>query len=165
MKIVLRISFAFLLGLALTWGLSFFFSDPAAAQKTMPNVVGMSLDQAKTALAEAGGVTSIEYYSPRPTNDNSQDQKVIAQTPAPGQPITGMVVLGYYQFQGYIPNVEGMTLNQAKSVLIQSGVPGNMINITPIPTNTPSLDQKVFAQTPAPGQPIAGRVVLEYYRR
>lgn len=92
----LRISFTFLLSLALTWGLCFFFSAPAAAQKIIPNVVGMTLDQAKKALAEAG-VTSIEYYSRRPTNDNSQDQKVYAQTPAPGQPIAGMVVLEYYR--------------------------------------------------------------------
>ncbi len=163
-KIVLRISFAFLLSLALTWGLCLFFSAPVDAQKTMPNVVGMTLDQAKTTLAEVG-VTNITYYSLRPTNVNSQDQKVYIQTPTPGHPIAGMVILGYYQFQGVMPNVVGMTLDQAKTALAEVGVPGNMINITPIPTNIQSLDKKVFAQIPAPGNPIVGMVGLDYYLR
>jgi beta-lactam-binding protein with PASTA domain len=161
-KIVLRISSAFLLSLALTWGLCLFFSARTAAQQTMPNVVGMTLDQAKTVLAEAG-VTNIIYYSPRPTDTNSQDKKVYTQTPEPGKPITQMVVLGYYQFQGVMPSLFGMTLDQAKTVLEKAGVTGNMINTNSIATNNPSLDQKVFGQRPAPGSPIAGQVILDYY--
>lgn len=132
-------------------------------RKTMPNVVGMTLSQAQEALAQAGA-NSITYYPQRPTSDRSLDQKVYAQTPAPGKPIAGTILLGYYQFQRFMPNVVGLTLNQAKNALIQAGVPGDMINITPLPTNTLSLDQKVVSQTPGPGQPIAGMVVLEYYR-
>jgi len=132
-------------------------------RKTIPNVVGITLSQAQEALAQAGA-NSITYYPQRPTIDRSLDQKVYAQTPAPGESIAGTVLLGYYQFQGVMPNVVGMTLNQAQEALAQAGVPGDMINITPLPTNTPSLDQKVFGQAPGPGRPIAGMVVLEYYQ-
>jgi len=162
MKAILRISFAFLLSLVLAWGLCLFLSAPAFAQKTIPNVVGMTLLQAQAALAQ-GGANSITY-SQRPISDRSLDQKVYAQTPAPGESIAGTVLLGYYQFQGVMPNVVGLTLNQAQEALAQAGVPGDMINITPLPTNTPSLDQKVFGQAPGPGRPIAGMVVLEYYQ-
>ena len=132
-------------------------------RKTIPNVVGMSLSQAQEALAQAGA-NSITYYPQRPTIDRSLDQKVYAQTPASGEPIAGTVLLGYYQFQGVMPNVVGLTLNQAKNALIQAGVPGDMIKITPLPTNTPSLDQQVFVQAPEPGKPLTGMVVLEYYK-
>lgn len=132
-------------------------------RKTIPNVVGMTLSQAQQALAQAGA-NGISYYPQRPTSDRSLDQKVYAQTPAPGEPIAGMVLLGYYQFRGVMPNVVGLTLDQAKNALIQAGVPGDMININPLPINIPILDQKVYAQAPAPGLPIAGMVVLEYYR-
>jgi beta-lactam-binding protein with PASTA domain len=131
-------------------------------RKTILNVVGMTLSQAKEALAQAGA-NSITY-SQRPTIDRSLDQKVYAQTPAPGQPIAGTVVLGYYQFHGVMPNVVGLTLDQAKNALIQAGVPGDMITINPLPINTPSLDQKVLDQVPRSGEPIFGTVVLEYYR-
>jgi len=132
-------------------------------RKTIPNVVGITLSQAQEALAQAGA-NSNNYYPKRQTIDRSLDQKVYAQTPAPGESIAGTVLLGYYQFQGVMPNVVGLTLNQAQEALAQAGVPGDMINITPLPTNTPSLDQKVFGQAPGPGRPIAGMVVLEYYQ-
>jgi hypothetical protein len=132
-------------------------------RKTIPNVVGMTLMQAQETLAQAGA-NNITYYPQRPTSDRNLDQKVYAQTPAPGGPIAGTVLLGYYQFQGVMPNVVGLTLDQAKNALIQAGVPVDMINITPLPTNIPILDQKVYAQAPAAGLPMAGMVVLEYYR-
>jgi beta-lactam-binding protein with PASTA domain len=162
MKAILRISFAFLLSLVLAWGLCLFLSAPAFAQKTIPNVVGMTLLQAQAALAQAGA-NSITY-SQRPISDRSLDQKVYAQTPAPGLPMAGMVVLEYYQFQGVMPIVVGLTLDQAKNALIKAGVPGDMININPLTTNIPILDKKVFGQTPRPGEPIFGTIVLEYYR-
>ena len=95
MRAFLRISFPFLLGLTLTWGLCLFLSAPAEATgPTMPNVVGMTLSQAKAALAQAG--LSLSGLRPRSTPDRNLDQKVFAQTPEPGKPV-GPVTLDYYQ--------------------------------------------------------------------
>ena len=157
MRIVPR--FIIILGLVWVSG----YPIRAAEQKVMPNVTGMSLNQGLNVLAEAG-VANIVYSPPRPTREKSQDFKIYSQTPAPGQKITGMVLIGYYQFQGIMPYVIGLSLDKAKKILEEAGASGHMITLNTIPTSTPGLDQKIFAQTPVPGEPITGIIFLDVYQ-
>lgn len=129
-------------------------------QPTMPNLIGKTLSDAKTALVKAG-VTSTPSTTPTTTGSQSQDQKVYAQTPAVGQPITGAVTLTYYQFVT-MPNVAGQTIVKASSLLNQWGIYN--IGYTSIKTNNQSWDQKVISQDPTAGQPMTGKAVLTYYQ-
>ncbi|MFH0786749.1 MAG: PASTA domain-containing protein [Pseudomonadota bacterium] len=135
-----------------------------AAQRVMPNVVGMPLERAKATLTQ-GGITGWGAR-PHPTNNQGQNQIVFAQNPIAGKPIEGAPVLDYYQYQASqraMPNVIGQDLEQVGKMLTSFGNPvKNEFQKTP----NQAQDNKIFFQNPNPGTPLppTQTILLKAYK-
>jgi beta-lactam-binding protein with PASTA domain len=101
------------------------FSLPAQAQQvTIPNVVGMTADQAVKVLEGIGLKAPVTL---EPTSNQAQAGKVTKQNPAAGQKSVkgAAVVLTAYTYQSptvVMPDVKGMTFAQAKAALEKTGL-------------------------------------------
>jgi hypothetical protein len=136
------------------------FSQTPSKQKTMPNVVGMTCQQAQDAVKKAG--LMLVGVGTTPTSDQRLDQKVFAQQPDPRKP-TSTASLNCYRFvQVLLPNVVGMSIEQADAELRKIGITKYSIQST-VTTQNLRENKRVRAQTPAPGKPI-GPVVLDCYQ-
>jgi beta-lactam-binding protein with PASTA domain len=152
-----------------------FFSLPAQAQQVaVPNVVGMTTDQAVKTLEAAGlrGPISFEM-----TSNQAQHGKVTKQNPAAGQKTvkgSGVVLTAYmYQppavkvtvapavkdaFGPVMPNVVGMTFPQAYDAFKKAGLDfekyRSRYTWRDDSTDPKCENQCVVSQTPAPGTPV-----------
>jgi serine/threonine-protein kinase len=85
---------------------------------TVPNVVGNDADAARAALRAAGLAPAVSYTvdAANPTG------KISLQRPEPGAKVKkGAPVTIYLSVSGSIPDVAGMTLDEAKRALVASG--------------------------------------------
>jgi beta-lactam-binding protein with PASTA domain/predicted Ser/Thr protein kinase len=121
------------------------------AQGDVPDVVGKSEDDARTALEGAGfRVTVVEKE-----DDKSDPGTVLLQSPAAGAtlaqdtPVTITVAVAPTQVK--VPKVVGESQNKATESLSGSGL---KIEVKETPVNSPDTDGIVQAQTPDPGSDV-----------
>ncbi|MBS1674168.1 MAG: transglycosylase domain-containing protein [Actinobacteria bacterium] len=100
------------------------FPDPSQSllkqsYTNLPNVVGMTVDQAKQTLADAGFSVSVGAA----VSSNLPTDQVAQQDPGAGQAATGATVtISPSNGQGAtVPNVVGMTMGDAANALKQAG--------------------------------------------
>lgn len=121
----------------------------------VPNVVGMNLDGALKAIVNAG-------YKPPQFNPDyikvpaSIYIKVVSQNPRAGEKHSyGTVVQFNIKKLSKMPNVIGMTYEQAKAAIITlGGNAGSAIEVTRTPASDPNQRNKVYAQDPSPGAEV-----------
>jgi serine/threonine-protein kinase len=119
------------------------YSGPATA--TVPNVVGLSVQEATAKLNAAG-------FNPNPrfvNNSNAPKDQVISQSPAPGTTATKgtsvVINLSTGPPQVTVPDVVGYTSQQAVSTLEAAGF---LVDQQPVSTDA-SQDNIVQSQNPA----------------
>lgn len=129
-------------------------------QKVMPNVLGMTCQQAQDVVKKAG--LALVGVGTTPTRDQRLDQKVFAQQPDAGKP-TNTASLNCYRFvQVLMPNLVGMPLEKAHTELRKIGITRYSVQET-VTTQDPRENKRVRSQSPAPGKPL-GPVVVDCYR-
>lgn len=145
------------------------YSVQTTSQK-VPSVVGMTFDQAKTALGTVG-MAAARAGTTRATTDTSQNNKVADQSVAAGQNAQkgGTVQLTVYEYKApppvlKVPTVVGMTFDQAKSALVAIGMDAARSS-TSRPAPNAAQAGKVAEQNVAAGQPAqrGGVVQLTVY--
>ncbi|MEU4764161.1 Stk1 family PASTA domain-containing Ser/Thr kinase [Actinosynnema sp. NPDC023794] len=123
---------------------------PETAQ--LPDVTGQTLDNARATLEGNGfKVQTKEVDSPEPLNE------VVTQNPGPGRAEKGtLVTLSVSKNNQFImPDLRGLTENQARTRLSQAGWTGNDLTVTQkqtvtdISQNNEILDQEIKANAPA----------------
>jgi beta-lactam-binding protein with PASTA domain len=123
----------------------------------VPNVVSMDRAQAtrvleNTALlCQASGTT--------PTTEKGKDGKVVSQNPKAGQKVQkgSVVAINAYKYQVppvLVPNVAGLSREQAAKVLQQSSLKANLLEGKKSPIKNRSLDGAIGGQNPAAGLKI-----------
>ena len=94
-------------------------TGPVAAQAqtsaTVPDVRGRAFADATSVLRSAGQSWTIVYAVQRDGNGT-----IVGEEPVPGQPATGSVTLTL-SVPGEVPDVQGMTVDQARSTLEADG--------------------------------------------
>ena len=135
-----------------------------AQQATVPNVVGMPVNQAVKALNGTGlqGTTSSHL-----TTNKSQDGTVMKQDPAAGQKIVkgGAVALTVYKYLDpaslarttnfaatvAVPDVRNLSVDDAMDRIRAAGLG---FDGTQTETARPELNGKVYDQSPSPGTTV-----------
>lgn len=130
----------------------------SATTKTedVPDVIGLSLEQAKKAL-RAAGYTNVAV---KQQDSNKDDGTVLAQVPMPGSSSASTVTLTVARKVTTLPDLTGKTLSDAKSILEGLGV---TVNTTDVVDNT-KTDGTVISQDPAGGAPLPVAVTLRIAR-
>ncbi len=118
----------------------------------VPNVTGSDLQQAQATLAQAGLQAAVQYT----VQQNGQAGSVIGQQPGSGGSVPkGSTVTLMVSVPGVVPDVAGMTLEQARAKLAQSGYVLGAVSSTPqgqaglVVRSDPAQDGEL-----APGQPV-----------
>ena len=130
----------------------------APAQQPVPNVVGMPLDKAQTALAQAklNAVVTMERVTDKSKNSIVLKQQIAPGTAlAPGSQVP--LIVGRYEAPAKVPSVVGMNWGQAKTALTQAKLTPNFVSrSTSIKQkNNIVLEQSVRAGTEvAPGTKV-----------
>lgn len=119
----------------------------------VPNVVGTDYLSATQQLQQAGFTVQTEYMREPASADNGQ---IINEDPKPGTPAEkGTSVTVMLSVPGEVPDTNGMTLDDAKKVLVNAGY--TVGNVTP---TTEGADGKVVRTEPEvgtdarPGTPV-----------
>ncbi|MEV1117410.1 Stk1 family PASTA domain-containing Ser/Thr kinase [Actinosynnema sp. NPDC049800] len=137
---------------------------PETAQ--LPDVTGQTLDNARATLEGNGfKVQTKDVDSPEPLNE------VVAQNPGPGRAEKGtLVTLSVSKNNQFImPDLRGLTENQARTRLSQAGWTGNDLTVTDketvsdISQNNKILDQEIKANAPA-GKNARINVILAEFK-
>jgi serine/threonine-protein kinase len=118
---------------------------------TVPALTGMSAAEAVGKLP--AGITLAAPQQTQSTLEQSQDGKIISQSPKPGETAkfgsTIKIVVGHYVQPVYVPQVVGMNVQDAQELLTS----------TPLqPVVSPSgasAEARVIDSTPKQGQPVA----------
>ncbi len=124
---------------------------PDTAQ--LPDVTGQTLENARATLEGNGfKVQTKDVDSSEPLNE------VVAQNPAPGRAEKGtLVTLSVSKNNQFImPDVRGLTENQARTKLSQAGWTGNELTVSSRePVSDISQNNKILDQEIKPNQPLA----------
>ncbi|HVA36430.1 MAG TPA: Stk1 family PASTA domain-containing Ser/Thr kinase [Candidatus Dormibacteraeota bacterium] len=105
-----------------------------APPASVPNLVGGTLDQAQSALQQAGLQSTVQYS----IQQSSPAGSVVGQQPGPGQTVTkGSTVTLLLAVPGVVPDVSGMTPDQARARLSAAGY--TVGAITSAPQGQPGL--------------------------
>ncbi|MFD0200055.1 MULTISPECIES: Stk1 family PASTA domain-containing Ser/Thr kinase [Saccharothrix] len=122
---------------------------PETAQ--LPDVTGQTLDNARATLEGNGfKVQTKDVDSPEPLNE------VVAQNPGPGRAEKGtLVTLSVSKNNQFImPDLRGMTENQARTKLNQAGWTGNELTVTKQVVSDIGQDKEILGQEIQPNQPV-----------
>ncbi|PSL55368.1 serine/threonine-protein kinase [Saccharothrix carnea] len=117
----------------------------------LPDVTGQTLENARATLEGNGfKVQTKDVDSAEPLN------KVVAQNPAPGRAEKDtLVTLSVSKNNQFImPDLRGMTENQARTKLNQAGWTGNELTVTKQPVSDISQDKEILEQEIQPNQPV-----------
>ncbi|WP_086823322.1 Stk1 family PASTA domain-containing Ser/Thr kinase [Allokutzneria sp. NRRL B-24872] len=118
---------------------------------TVPSLTGKSRDDAEKLLKEAGLVLNATTDS-QPTDESSQVDKVVKQTPEPGtfaaRGDSVKITLGKLQDKSTIQDVRGQDINSAKSTLAEL----KFTNIEVKYESSAEDKDKVIDQTPRTGK-------------
>lgn len=122
----------------------------------VPNVIGADIASAQQQLQSAGFKTQTEYAEKLGSSDNGQ---VISETPAAGTSAEkGSDVVIIFSVPGQVPDTNGMTVDQAKTALINAGYTvGNLQ-----PTDE-GADGKVVRTEPEVGNPARPGTPVNIY--
>jgi beta-lactam-binding protein with PASTA domain len=114
----------------------------------LPSVVGMSIDEAKKTLEDAG----FEAIVGEPVDSNVAEGLVAAQNPGAGKVAGGSAVtINPSNGQGLgVPNVAGLTLRDAKGALRSAGF-GNVVDGSCTVDGAAGAQQKATGTDPAAG--------------
>jgi hypothetical protein len=125
----------------------------AVAEGTMPNLLGLDEKSARAALLDAGAdPASIEVSQASYAGD---PDLVIDQEPPVGTELDGSVVSVVVSEQGPMPDLEGLTADEARDQVTQLGARATIVS-----TFVPGVDPDVVVGSfPAPGDPL--RSVIE----
>jgi beta-lactam-binding protein with PASTA domain len=135
------------------------FAQSSGPVKTMPNLIGMTRQQAQVALKQAG----ISDYGTRfqETSDQKLDEKVFTQEPAPGKPVSGSggsLIAPTVNFKYYlnrtspviVPNVVGLPIEESLKVLGNIYLSGTTTS-PGVSTKDKNLYNMIANQNPAAG--------------
>jgi serine/threonine-protein kinase len=127
----------------------------------VPEVVGMTEGEARTAL-QGAGLTNVTTQ--QEASGDVEAGRVISSNPsagqevAPDQAITLVVSSG--QETVPVPTVQGLTEENARSALAEVGLSAEVVQQD---VANPGQDKQVLSQTPAPGQQVTvGSTVTIY---
>jgi len=138
---------------------------PWAALVAVPNVVGKSINEAKTTLTQGGprgsapnGQFTVEVGPAVPTTDRGKDNLVAEQHPGAEEqaPMRSVVTIIPWAYLAHVPNMVGKYVNEATRLLTQGGHDGHdarfVVEVgTALPTTDPHQDGTVAQQNPAAG--------------
>jgi serine/threonine-protein kinase len=133
----------------------------APAQQPVPNVVGMPLDKAQTALAQAklNAVVTMEKVTDKNKNSIVLKQQVAPGTAlAPGSQVP--LIVGRYEAPAKVPSVVGMNWGEAKTFLTQAKLTPNFVS------RSTSLKQKnniVLEQSVRAGTEVAPGTTVDVF--
>jgi eukaryotic-like serine/threonine-protein kinase len=120
-------------------------------QVTVPDVVGSSLDDARSELEGEGLTVDVD----REETDESEPDTVLRQNPAGGGKVdegsTVTITVAVEPEQVAVPSVEGLTEEQARGRLTGAGF---SVRVRKEPVATPSEDDEVVGQSPAGGTEV-----------
>jgi beta-lactam-binding protein with PASTA domain len=140
------------------------FSQTLSQQKTMPNVIGMTYQQADAFLRQAG--LPLAKTTMWETNDPNQHQKVFSQKPEPGKPVVGPVTLEFYQLKGAVqqevPRLTNMLETQARQDLERMGFKVQIVANTT--TDRQDMVGRVASQSDIGKLPKGANVILYTYK-
>ena len=137
-----------------------FAEPPPLAKAQIPNVVGRQVDVANTILLDA------QFRARQtPTTSHEPAGTVVGQRPRAGAVVEvgSAVILQVSDGKGPVPtlpDVTGMTEQEASNALAAAGVLGRAVDV---PVNDPGYYGRVVRQTPAGGTPLdqVGEVTVE----
>ncbi len=117
---------------------------------TVPSIVSLTLDQARTLVESLG----LKVEIAREASDNVPENNVMSQDPRPGTQVASDAVISLVVSSGpameAIPDVSGKSLDEATSALRQAGfVVADPPSYSVQPANATG---NVIAQEPAPGE-------------
>jgi len=99
-----------------------------APPATVPNVIGSSMGAAESAVQSAGLQPSVQYT----VQQNGQAGSVIGQQPGGGVSVTkGSTVTLMISVPGVVPDVSGLTVDQARAKLAEAGYVLGSVTATP----------------------------------
>ena len=143
-----------------------------AAETTVPTLVGLSLDEARNALIDAGLQLGTVKNVPSAENRNTV---VKADPPeATAVPVDSRVNLDVASGENKVPNVVGKTAEEARSLLQQAGFeveereresadqpPGTVVDQTPNAGRNARLEStvRIFVATEPPPTPTVSETV------
>ncbi|TQM81931.1 serine/threonine-protein kinase [Saccharothrix saharensis] len=117
----------------------------------LPDVTGQTLENARATLEGNGfKVQTKDVDSAEPLNE------VVAQNPGPGRAEKGsLITLSVSKNNQFLmPDLRGLTENQARTKLNQAGWTGNDLTTTKEPTTDISQDKKILDQEIKPNEPV-----------
>ncbi|MCX5816333.1 MAG: PASTA domain-containing protein [Proteobacteria bacterium] len=135
------------------------FAQSSGPVKTMPNLIGMTRQQAEAVLKQAG--VSNYRVGFKETSDQNQDEKVFTQEPAAGKPLPApginplapSVNFTFYLNRNVpvsVPNVVGLSDAEAGRVLSNVYLSGQTVS-PGVPTKDKSLYNMIASQNPVAG--------------
>jgi len=130
-------------------------------QVTVPQVIGLTVDEASQALSRAGLKAQVSSDSGRAASD----AVVVSSSPSSGQQAASgssvtLKVLGGDQVQ--MPNLRNLTKNDARDALRSAGVKRSPDFFT-VSVNNPDQDGRVVDQSVAPGQGVDPEQQVQVY--
>ncbi|MFE9744237.1 Stk1 family PASTA domain-containing Ser/Thr kinase [Saccharothrix saharensis] len=117
----------------------------------LPDVTGQTLENARATLEGNGfKVQTKDVDSTEPLNE------VVAQNPGPGRAEKGsLITLSVSKNNQFLmPDLRGLTENQARTKLSQAGWTGNDLTVTKEPTTDISQDKKILDQEIKQNEPV-----------
>jgi serine/threonine-protein kinase len=148
-----------------------------AKESAVPTLVGLSLDEARNALIDAGLQLGDVKRVPSPENRNT----VVKATPREGTtvPVDSRVNLEVASGENKVPNVKGKTAEEARSILQQAGfeveereresadaAPGTVVDQTPNAGRNARLEStvRIFVATappsPSPSETVSPTITI-----
>jgi serine/threonine-protein kinase len=130
-------------------GLGYFLSQRTTAVTSMPYLIGQDVSSATSTIRSDG----LTLGPVRQVASNKQKGTVVATDPAPGkkvskgEAVTLKVSIGVSSSPVVVPNVTGMMLSSAESILASDG-----LNYITVPTTSPppnAVPNTVLVQSPA----------------
>ncbi|RIQ11503.1 Stk1 family PASTA domain-containing Ser/Thr kinase [Jiangella rhizosphaerae] len=128
------------------------FNSNGPAQATVPNLVGMTAEQAEARLTEENLEVTAESEA---VEDEAQIGTVIRQDPRPSTQLdegsTVTIVVGVAPDMVSVPSVQGRTIQEAEDAIREAGLtPGNRV-----PQNSNRPENEVLGTEPAGGESVA----------
>jgi eukaryotic-like serine/threonine-protein kinase len=118
-------------------------NGPAAS---LPNVVGDDYGAALQALSQAGFQYTVRY-----AQQSTNNGRIVAQDPLPGQVPQGSTVTMTLSVSGEVPDTDGMSPDAAKTLLAAYGYSVDHLQFT----TAVGADGKVVGTQPGAGAPLA----------
>ena len=123
----------------------------AARQVTVPNLDGLTPEEAQNAAAAVG--LNVDIIGTTETTDQNLDGTVASQDPVAGSTVDegSFVQVTVYLYRPAVPDFSGMTVADAQAMATGLGL-GTVSQVATVDTDNEDLDGLIESQTPAPGE-------------